>query len=66
MFFYILGNFATDGDGLFECNCMPACTEISYDVETSQAKFSWMETVKAQKLNLTEFEKWVSIIELSL
>jgi len=57
MFFYILGNFATDGDGLFECNCMPACTEISYDVETSQAKFSWMETVKAQKLNLTEFEK---------
>ena len=45
--FSILGTFATDDNGLFKCNCMPACTEISYDVETSQAKFSWDDTLKA-------------------
>jgi hypothetical protein len=26
---------------------MPACTEITYDVETSNAKFSWLETMNA-------------------
>lgn len=55
--FYISENFATDENGLFKCNCMPACTEISYDVETSQAKFSWQEHLKAADLNYSTFEK---------
>jgi hypothetical protein len=36
---------------------MPACTEISYDVETSQAKFSWQENMKAEGFNSTMIEK---------
>jgi hypothetical protein len=55
--FYILGNFAADDNGLFECNCMPACTELSYDVETSQAEFSWLDTIKAAGINYTALEK---------
>jgi len=52
-FFYISGDFGTDDDGLFKCNCMPACTEISYNVETSQAEFSWQQHVKERDLNDT-------------
>jgi hypothetical protein len=44
---YVLENYPLDDDGLFKCNCMPACTEITYDVENSHAKFSWMDTVNA-------------------
>jgi hypothetical protein len=50
-----------DNDGLFKCNCMPACTEITYDVENSHAKFSWLETTnayeRAEGLNLTTTAK---------
>jgi hypothetical protein len=52
--FYISGNFLTDDDGFSKCNCMPACTEISYDVETSQAKISLMETLKAAGFSFTD------------
>jgi hypothetical protein len=45
--FYILGDFPLDKNGMFKCKCMPACTEISYDVETTQAEFSWLDSVKA-------------------
>jgi phytoene dehydrogenase-like protein len=45
--FFVLVDYALDDDGLFKCNCMPACTEITYDVEISQAKFSWLETINA-------------------
>ena len=55
--FYILGNFAEYDNGLFKCNCMPACTEISYDVETSQAQFNLLDTLKAANFSSTRFEK---------
>jgi len=45
-----------DGDGLFKCNCMSACTEISYDVETSQAKYNWLENEKVVDPNYAELE----------
>jgi hypothetical protein len=44
---YVSGDYAMDNDGLLKCNCMPACSEITYDVENSHAKFSWLETTKA-------------------
>jgi amiloride-sensitive sodium channel len=49
-------NFMRDGDGLFKCNCMSACTEISYDVETSQAKYNWLENEKVVDPNYAELE----------
>lgn len=27
--------------GNTECNCLPSCTSITYDAETSQADFDW-------------------------
>jgi hypothetical protein len=45
--FFVLDDYALDDDGLFKCNCMPACTEITYDVENSHAKFSWLDTINA-------------------
>ena len=65
--FYILGDFDSDDNGLFKCNCMPACTEISYDVETSQAEFSWLDTVKLfYQAEFHNYTKWVFIIEINL
>lgn len=29
------------------CNCLPACTAITYDAETSQADFDWRKLVEA-------------------
>ncbi|XP_069695435.1 pickpocket protein 28-like isoform X2 [Periplaneta americana] len=53
-------SFTTDDDGLDTCNCIPACTEITYDVETSQATFKWEESMKAsmkgEGLNFTMSE----------
>ncbi|XP_069695427.1 pickpocket protein 28-like isoform X2 [Periplaneta americana] len=39
--------FAMDDDGMLECACLPACSEITYDVETSQSTFRWAEVLKA-------------------
>lgn len=37
------------------CNCLPACTSITYDAEISQAKFDWIGLFKAFNNPLDEF-----------
>lgn len=37
------------------CNCLPACTSITYDAEISQAKFDWISLFNAYKNPLDEF-----------
>lgn len=37
-----------------QCNCMPACTSINYDVEVSQADFNWQKLFIAYKANFSE------------
>lgn len=65
--FHILENYASDDEGLSKCNCMPACAEITYDVENSHAKFSWLDTVNAfdkiKGSNQTTTAKWVQITD---
>lgn len=41
------------------CNCLPACTSITYDAEISQAKFDWVNLFIAYKNPLDEFPGWV-------
>lgn len=36
------------------CNCLPACTSISYDSEITQATYEWKNYFRA--LNVTEDE----------
>nr|XP_023021889.1 pickpocket protein 28-like [Leptinotarsa decemlineata] len=31
------------------CNCMPLCTDLTYDVETARTKFLWREQFRAEK-----------------
>jgi hypothetical protein len=31
------------------CDCLPGCTSINYNVETSQADFQWLELARAMK-----------------
>jgi hypothetical protein len=56
----ILEDFSSDDDGMLKCNCMPACVDITYVGETSQATFNWLENVnalrKAAGLNITSAE----------
>nr|XP_023028280.1 pickpocket protein 28-like [Leptinotarsa decemlineata] len=35
------------------CNCMPLCTELSYDIETGRTFFPWKEKLKIFQLNQT-------------
>ncbi|XP_077285587.1 pickpocket protein 28-like isoform X2 [Arctopsyche grandis] len=37
-----------------QCNCLPACTSINYDVEVSQADFNWQKLFIAFKANFSE------------
>lgn len=37
------------------CNCLPACTSITYDAEISQAEFDWKEMFNAYKSPIEEF-----------
>lgn len=45
------------------CNCLPACTSITYDAEISQAKFDWISLFNAYKNPLDEFPGLVFSIE---
>lgn len=37
------------------CNCLPACTSITYDAEISQAPFDWVSLFNAYNSPLDEF-----------
>lgn len=37
-----------------DCNCLPACTSISYDSEISQATYEWKNYVAAVNVSLEE------------
>lgn len=37
------------------CNCLPACTSITYDAEISQSPFDWISLFNAFKSPLSEF-----------
>lgn len=41
--------------GMTECNCLPACTSITYDAEISQARYNWEDLFKAYKNPIDEF-----------
>lgn len=37
-----------------ECKCLPACTSIEYEAETSQADFDWKALFRAYNLPIEE------------
>lgn len=37
------------------CNCLPACTSLTYNAETSQAEFNYKEVFQAYEANISEF-----------
>lgn len=49
-------SFFGDAEGLSKCRCLPACIEIKYDVETSQATFSWEQIFLQAGEELDSFE----------
>lgn len=47
---YMLGIAGNSDDNQHECNCLPSCTSIRYDAETSQAPFDWDRLKKAYNI----------------
>ncbi|XP_077285510.1 pickpocket protein 28-like [Arctopsyche grandis] len=41
-------------DYVKDCNCLPACTVIGYDVEVSQADYNWKKVYESYAENITE------------
>lgn len=37
------------------CDCLPSCTSITYNAETSQADFNWPKVFQAFKADPNEF-----------
>ncbi|XP_063916762.1 pickpocket protein 28-like [Zophobas morio] len=44
-----------EGVSKAECDCLPACTSITYNAETSQADFNWPMLFQGFKANFSEF-----------
>ncbi|ERL89696.1 hypothetical protein D910_07059, partial [Dendroctonus ponderosae] len=38
-----------------DCDCLPGCTSLVYNAETSQADFMWEKLFQAYKANMSEF-----------
>ncbi|CAG9767257.1 unnamed protein product [Ceutorhynchus assimilis] len=38
-----------------DCDCLPGCTSLVYNAETSQADFMWQNLFQAYKANMSEF-----------
>ncbi|KAF7280748.1 pickpocket protein 28-like [Rhynchophorus ferrugineus] len=38
-----------------ECDCLPGCTSLVYNAETSQAEFNWARVFQSYKVNFSEF-----------
>lgn len=48
-------DFEDEVDLPANCDCLPGCTSISYNAETSQADFNWPKVFQAFKANFSEF-----------
>lgn len=36
------------------CKCLPSCTSIEYEAETSQADYDWRAIYRAYRLNISD------------
>lgn len=49
---YVSGNFDA-------CNCLPSCTTVSYDVDTSQAEYDLLKSWSKSKFHqIFDFQKY--------
>lgn len=60
------GNFSDALDEAREvssrCKCLPSCTSIEYEAETSQADYDWRAIYRAYRLNISdEMNEWVTL-----
>lgn len=46
------------------CNCLPACTSITYDAEISQAPFDWNEMLAAHNSPTDGFQGLASSLKI--
>lgn len=44
---------------VIDCDCLPGCTTLTYNAETSQAEFNWGRVFQSFKTNFSEFPGWV-------
>ncbi|XP_056638388.1 pickpocket protein 28-like [Diorhabda sublineata] len=52
----ILNYEAEDRDGIDDCDCLPACTSLTYNAEMSQAKYEWDKVFQSFRVNFSEFD----------
>lgn len=41
------------------CNCLPACSSLIYNAESSQADFNWPKVFEAFHVNFSEFPGYI-------
>lgn len=39
-----------------ECGCLPSCTSLNYNIETSQSDWEWVKRFEGLKRNYSDFE----------
>ncbi|XP_018335267.1 pickpocket protein 28 [Agrilus planipennis] len=49
------GSNDEDSSDRYTCDCLPACTSLIYNAETSQADFNWQKVFESYKVNFSEF-----------
>lgn len=49
-----IGRTAENDKNFTDCDCLPACTSLVYNAETSQAEYNWQKVFQAYKVNFSE------------
>lgn len=39
------------------CDCLPVCSDLTYEVETSQTDWEWEKWIKAERKNITDINE---------
>ncbi|XP_034256548.1 pickpocket protein 28-like isoform X2 [Thrips palmi] len=49
-----------------DCHCLPACTSLEYDAQTSQADFKWENVFGVYRMNVSEADEGMAMSRVSI
>ncbi|KAF2895493.1 hypothetical protein ILUMI_10682 [Ignelater luminosus] len=58
-------DYLLDSSNTTDCNCLPSCTSLKYEVEISQSNWAWRESMIVEKTIINNFSDYFSNIQKS-
>ncbi|XP_030745228.1 pickpocket protein 28-like isoform X2 [Sitophilus oryzae] len=61
-----LNNGQENSNFASECDCLPSCTSLIYNAETSQTQFNWQKWLESSKFDINEFEPGIQMTRVDI